>query len=243
MGKAKSTRPEPRLWLLLLPIPGAGHYTLTTQMAAFSPASRNVDVENVYTLVDFNVVLLSRSEQPKTEEHAQTPTSVGGNRGFRTLGVVQGENAQDSSSNEQVVPSGMPIPGIAADSASESIAVSGNSSGVSMMSTDEMEQRMREGRGSRPVWRANGAASRRWTVWWRRPRPFGGAGRGRFNLNKPHGTLYYSVGDSALDASPYSLTGQPLRNPTTFSSGSEAHWVVRSIFRSHIKAAARPSFL
>ena len=85
----------------VLPIPGAGHYTLTTQMAAFASASRNVDVENVYTLVDFNVVLLSRSEQPKTEEHVQTPTSVGGNRGFRTLGVVQGENAQDLSSNEQ----------------------------------------------------------------------------------------------------------------------------------------------
>src|SRR6185369_12095115 len=33
------------------------------------------------------------------------------------------------------------------------------------------------------------------------------------------------------------------RNPTTFSNGSEAHWVVRLIFRSYIKAAAKPSFL
>src|SRR6185295_7860037 len=33
------------------------------------------------------------------------------------------------------------------------------------------------------------------------------------------------------------------RNPTTFSNGSEARWVVRSIFRSYIKAAAKPSFL
>ena len=203
----------------VLPIPGAGHYTLTTQMAAFASASRNVDVENVYTLVDFNVVLLSRSEQPKPEEHAQAATSVGGNRGFRTLGVVQGENVQDSSSNEQVVPSGMPIPGIAADSASESIAVSGNSSGVSMMSTDEMEQRMREGRDQDPFGGRTGPGGvggpppGGGPFGGGGPRPFGGGGRGRFNLNKPHGTLYYSVGDSALNASPYSLTGQPLTKP------------------------------
>ena len=87
-----------------------------------------------------------------------------------------------------------------------------------MMSTDEMEQRMREGRDQDPFGGRTGpgerrTASRWWTLWWRRPRGFGGAGRGRFNLNKPHGTLYYSVGDSALNASPYSLTGQPLTKP------------------------------
>ena len=132
-----------------LSVPATGHYTLTTQMPAFASATRDVDVQSMYTLVDFEVVLLSRSELPKPTERAQGHASVGGNRGFRTLGVVQGENAQDSSSNDQVVPSGMPIPGVA-DSASESIAVSGNSAGVSMMSTDEMEQRMREGRDQDP---------------------------------------------------------------------------------------------
>ena len=37
-------------------------------------------------------------------------------------------------------------------------------------------------------------------------------GRG-FNFNEPHGSIYYSVGDSAFDASPYSLTGQPVVKP------------------------------
>ena len=32
---------------------------------------------------------------------------------------------------------------------------------------------------------------------------------GRLDINRPHGSAYYSVGDDALDASPYSLTGQP----------------------------------
>ena len=42
----------------------------------------------------------------------------------------------------------MPIPGVAADAATESVSFSGNNSSVGMfgMSTDELEQRMREGR-------------------------------------------------------------------------------------------------
>ena len=39
---------------------------------------------------------------------------------------------------------------------------------------------------------------------------FGGRG---FDINRPHGSLYYGVGDSALNASPYSLTGQPTEKP------------------------------
>jgi len=43
---------------------------------------------------------------------------------------------------------------------------------------------------------------------------FGGGGsRGRFDVNKPHGSVYYTAGASALNASPYSLTGEPATNP------------------------------
>jgi outer membrane receptor protein involved in Fe transport len=39
----------------------------------------------------------------------------------------------------------------------------------------------------------------------------GGGGRGMrgFNVNKPHGSIFYSYGGSVLDAQPYSLNGQP----------------------------------
>ena len=37
-----------------------------------------------------------------------------------------------------------------------------------------------------------------------------GGGRGRFDINRPHGSVYYSVGDSALDAAPYALTDSPV---------------------------------
>jgi len=39
-------------------------------------------------------------------------------------------------------------------------------------------------------------------------------GRGRFDMNRPHGGFYYTVGDSALNAAPYSLTGNATSKPT-----------------------------
>ena len=38
-------------------------------------------------------------------------------------------------------------------------------------------------------------------------------GRRGFDINRPHGSLYYGVGDSALNAAPYALTGQPPEKP------------------------------
>ena len=41
----------------------------------------------------------------------------------------------------------------------------------------------------------------------------GGRGFGNFNINKPHGTVFYQAGNSIFDAKPYSLTGQPTVKP------------------------------
>ena len=38
-------------------------------------------------------------------------------------------------------------------------------------------------------------------------------GRRGFDINRPHGSVYYGVGDAALNASPFSLTGQPTEKP------------------------------
>lgn len=50
---------------------------------------------------------------------------------------------------------------------------------------------------------------------------FGGGGQiirfggrnGRFNINQPHGAIFYSASDGIFDAKPYSLTGQPTAKP------------------------------
>ena len=41
----------------------------------------------------------------------------------------------------------------------------------------------------------------------------GRGGRGRFNINQPHGNLFYSASNAALDAAPYSLAGAPSVKP------------------------------
>ncbi len=66
-----------------------------------------------------------------------------------------------------------------------------------------------------------------------------GGGRGRYDVNRPHGSVYYSVGDAALDAAPYALTdsssekasyirqrfgvslGGPLNIPKIYNGGSK----------------------
>jgi hypothetical protein len=152
---------------------------------------------------------------------------------------LAGADAGSGSGADQIVPSGMPVPGIAPDVATESVSFSGRNSGVGMfgMSTDELDQRMREGReqggfgGGGPGGGEPGAGG---------PGPGGpgggggggagfgggfggfgggggrdgsmvlGGGRGRYDVNRPHGSVYYSVGDAALDAAPYALTDSPV---------------------------------
>jgi trimeric autotransporter adhesin len=222
----------------VLPVSGQGTYELRVEMPAFVPVTREVVLNDPNTRTDLDLTLLSRAQQaPRAEP--QRPTVARNNRGFQSLSVMQGMAAAADNSGggaaDQIVPSGMPIPGVAADSATESVSFTGNTSGVGMfgLSTDELDQRMREGReqggfggggggggggfggpggggpGGGPGGSFGGFAG------------FGGGGgrggamvlgggRGRFDVNRPHGSVYYSVGDSALDAAPYALTESPV---------------------------------
>jgi len=198
-----------------LRIPADGHYTVQVQMAAFAGSSQEVVLDETHSdaQANFELVLLSRSRETHTEQQRR-PTASG--RGFQSLSVFQSGAGQDTTGGSMgdVVPSGMPVPGIAPDSATESVAVSGNntSSSFNAMSADEMQQRFNDARQQGggfggglggPGGGGFGGGG------------FGGGGFGRrgFDINRPHGSLYYGVGDSALNASPFSLTGQPTEKP------------------------------
>ena len=191
--------------------------------------TREIVLGEASSRADLELTLLSRTQQ--AERTQQRPATARTGRGFQSLSVMQGLAASEASNSngaDQIVPAGMPIPGVAADAATESVSFSGNNSNVGMfgMSTDELEQRMREGReqaggfgggggpggggpgvggppggGGGPGRRFRRLRRRRRTG---RPMMLGG-GRGRFDINRPHGSVYYSVGDSALDAAPYAL--------------------------------------
>jgi trimeric autotransporter adhesin len=219
-----------------LQVAGQGKYQLRVDMPAFTPLTKEIDLTGPGSRADLELTLLSRTQQAVRTPQAQTTARAGAGRGFQSMAVMQGLAAAESGNGggaDQIVPSGMPVPGIAPDIATESVSVSGNSSGVGMfgMNTDELDQRMREGREPGGGFGGGGGPGGG-------PMMLGG-GRGRFDINRPHGSVYYSVGDSALDASPYALTdsstqkasymrqrfgaslGGPLNIPGIYKGGSK----------------------
>ncbi|HSZ62583.1 MAG TPA: TonB-dependent receptor [Terriglobales bacterium] len=207
-----------------LKIPADGHYTVRVQMSAFAARSQEavLDAAHPQVQANFELVLLSRAREPDLNgTREQRRTNTGGARGFQSLSVFQNEAGQDSagaasgSSMSDIAPSGMPVPGIAQNGATESVAVSGNtSSSFNNLSADQLQQRFDDARQQGGGFGGGGGG-------------FGGAGGGRgggfggaggfgrrgFDSNRPHGSLYYGVGDSALNASPFALTGQPTEKP------------------------------
>ncbi|HKW68230.1 MAG TPA: carboxypeptidase-like regulatory domain-containing protein, partial [Terriglobales bacterium] len=214
-----------------------GDYSVEVQMTAFATASREVVINNSVPRVraDFDLVLQSRiSQRPGGGRFAGMGRAVTG-QGAGGLQAMLAANGEEGGNlqGEQLVPQGMPVPGMAPNAATESVAVSGSTvnSQFAGLSTAELEQRMRE-------WREQRADNNGYRQGIGGPGGPGGSGpgapggsggrvgggggggpmmifggRGRFNINRPHGTLFYELGDAALDAAPYSLTGAPVAKP------------------------------
>ncbi|MGB6988678.1 MAG: TonB-dependent receptor [Candidatus Sulfotelmatobacter sp.] len=199
-----------------LRIPADGRYTLRVQMTAFAASAQEVVLDETHPDVqaNFELILLSRAHEAASRNE-QRQANAGGGRGFQSLSVFQSGAGQDATggSMSDVVPSGMPVPGIAPDSATESVAVSGNTSNsFNAMSADEMQQRFNDARQQGGGFGGGGFGGRGGGG-------FGGGGFGGgfgrrgFDVNRPHGSIYYGIGDSALNAAPYALNGQ-VTNPS-----------------------------
>jgi trimeric autotransporter adhesin len=204
-----------------LQVPSDGRYVVRAQMAAFAPVTQEVRVNDSNRNLEANLELILLSRVPKTEPTSPTPpTQTAGataGRGFQNLTLEQSAEGRElnGSGVSDIVPQGMPVPGIAPDSATESVAISGNSSSpFATMSSTEMQQRFNDARQQGGGFGGGGFGGG--------PGGFGGGGGGGgpmlfgrrgFDINKPHGSIYYGIGDSALNAAPYSLTGQPVIKP------------------------------
>jgi len=204
-------------------VPAFGSYTVRVQMAAFASNAQQVIVDSSHpnTLANFELSLLSRTRQAGSEPRRAGAATVGP-RGFQSLALAQSGGASPESNGDpmaELVPSGMPVPGIAPDSATESVAVSGSTSNpFTSFNNDDPQQRGNDARQAGggfggPGGFGGGAGG------------FGGGGGGGgsgggrgfgrrgFDINHPHGSIYYGIGDSALNAAPYSLTGVPTTKP------------------------------
>jgi trimeric autotransporter adhesin len=146
-------------------------------------------------------------------------------------GDAAGGGSADTSS---LASAGLPNAGLAAEGSNESVAVSGNMGRNEQQAMDpgEMQDRLadlrdqltRQGGGTGSVdmgggrtgnlqilgggggFGGGGGGDAGAMVFM-----MGGGGRGGrgFNVNKPHGSLFYTYGGSAFDAKPFSLNGQP----------------------------------
>lgn len=217
-------------------IPAFGSYTVRVQMVAFSNSTQQIviDASHQNVAANFELTLLSRTHVTTPEPaRANTNAQRFSQRGFQSLSIMQSLTGQDTPNNglSDVVPSGMPVPGVDPNSATESVAVSGNvSNPFNSMSGDELQQRISDARAQGGGFGAQGFGG-----------PggggtggggfggggggFGGGGRGGggpmmimgrrgFDINHPHGSIYYGIGDSALNAAPYALVGEPATNPS-----------------------------
>jgi hypothetical protein len=202
-----------------LQVASDGRYVVRAQMAAFAAVTQEVRVNATNRNAEANLELILLSRVPKTESTSPTApaqaAATGAGRGFQNLTLEQSAEGRElnGSGAGDIVPLGMPVPGIAPDSATESVAISGNnSSPFATMSSAEMQQRFNDARQQGGGFGGGGFGG---------PGGFGGGGGGGpmlfgrrgLDINKPHGSIYYGIGDSALNAAPYSLTGQPEIKP------------------------------
>ncbi|HEY1471152.1 MAG TPA: TonB-dependent receptor [Candidatus Acidoferrum sp.] len=207
-----------------------GRYVVKIEFMGFATQTSEVilNPENPVGKVEPALVLASRQKQEQTERANNATTAM---RGFQSLAVdstLSGLTAGNSQNGAAGAAAGagdlssLPMNGAGADLSSESVSIAGaqgRSQDFGGGNEDELQQRVQEfrdraqreggafgamvgrpggGQGSGPGGGPGGAGG---------PVMIGRLGRG-FNINQPHGFLYFQDDNAALDAQSYSLTGR-----------------------------------
>ncbi|MGZ4786902.1 MAG: outer membrane beta-barrel protein [Terriglobales bacterium] len=215
-----------------------GRFVVRAEFAAFATATSEIvmNAENCHASVNLPMTLLSRVQT--TPEDGDTESqggqrqgfSVATQRGFQSLGLSADASAADVQGNPTSANggqtwgtnggngtngnSGMPPSSFVNEGSTESVAVAGNNAQSNdSMFGDDMRMRGDGPPGGGPGGPPGGPGGFRGG-------PGGGPGvfrlggrRGRFNFNQPHGAVFYTLGNSAFDAKPFSLTGEPTEKP------------------------------
>ncbi len=220
-----STDPDGRY---VLAVPGRGKYVVRAELTAFAAATAEaiVNPATPQQNVDLQMTLLSRVPK-ETTDPTDTAQQLAGallGRGSQTLSLNAGMAGDDSmgQSGGETPLAGMNALASTADADNQSVSVSGqmgNTQDFGLHNMDDLRERIEEmrARGELPQGGPMGGPGGGPGGG---PMIFGGPGimrgggrngRGGFNINRPHGMIYYSAGNSVLDASPYSLSG--ISNP------------------------------
>ena len=214
-----------------LQVPANGRYVVKAQMPAFANITGEavVNAATPTQRVDLEIVLLSRSQTPADAGAGgamggmlSAGSATAGGHGYQSLSV-NGDPSGLATASDSGSSLDTPLAGVSANIATTSVSVAGSATAADFQGGGGFDDR-RDFNGGQPGGPGGGGG-------------FGGGGfggggfggggfggggfrgfggpggRGRFDVNKPHGSLYYTAGDSALNAAPYSLTGQPSTKP------------------------------
>jgi hypothetical protein len=216
-----------------------GRYVVRIEFMGFAVFTQEVvlNPENATARIEAELLLASRQQQQET----QTNQAAAARRGFQSITgdpALAALNVTDTSaattgtgnSNQNGGDlSSLPFGGGGADSPTESVSISGvqgRSQDFGNGSEEEIQGRIEE---FRERMQTNGGmggfGGGPGGGFGNGPGGGGGINIGRiggrgFNINQPHGALYFSDDTSALDATPYSITGVP----TTKSDYNQAHF-------------------
>ncbi len=217
---------------------GRGRYVVRAEFLAFAPQTQEVllNPQNPTAKVDLDLSLASRVQELQQEQQAARAANanVAARRGFQNLGGAGepgdlgaagaapgetgggngfgGANAADLSA--------LPFSGAGADAATESV-VSGGGLGQSQnfgIGTDaQIQERINEYRQNAAAGGGGGGGFGGGQFGGGPGGPGGGpgiifrAGGGRgFNINQPHGAVYFSDDNAGPEATPFSINGAPV---------------------------------
>jgi hypothetical protein len=202
-----------------------GRYVVRADFMGFAVATQEVvlNPETTSAKAEFELLLASRQQ----ETAPQSAAIANAIRGFQSLTMDAGgaglaavdsgataAGAQNPSPNDLA---SLPMSGAGADSATESVSISGvqgRTQDFGAGSEADLQDRIQEFRDRAVQMGFGGFGGGQGFP----GGGFGGGGgpmvirlgRGGFNVNQPHGFLYFSDDTSAMDARPYSLNGLEL---------------------------------
>ena len=213
--------------------PSKGRYVVRAELSAFNTATKEVVVNSTTpnSEADLEMVLLSRVVNTENAPEAQAALGRVINpatqaRGARRLNVDESLSAYSAGTSGSDIPlQGMPALASAQEATNDSVSFSGSMGQTQNMGNniDDVRDRIDEMRahgdfggdggriggpggnggpdGGPAAIMIGGPGGMRG----------GGFGRGRrgFNVNTIHGSAFYNLGNAALDAAPYALSGLP----------------------------------
>jgi len=230
-----------------LTIPQNGRYVIRTQFAAFAAGSQEavLNAASHDATANFELILASRAvaQEQRQEQGSQADQAAQAIRqlaanGAQNLSLVSALAPDTETQGGTAGSGGAALPSIAGNSdfGGDSVAVSGQSGQVSPLAGVDMD-RIRD---AIETARVQGGAGGNFSDavgglfggggfgggfsgggGGFGGGGFGGGGRGNFrgfNPGQPHGSIFWIGSNSALNAEPFSLTGQPQEQPASGSN-------------------------